>query len=80
LFGSSSNWLQTFLLLLQTSNKTERMNGEVRDGEKVMMGLKKVNALILTGYHRRQFIKKLEKTSYNIPDNEMRNYLTLPYS
>jgi hypothetical protein len=56
------------------------MNGEVRDGEKVMMGLKKVNALILTGYHRRHFIKKLEKISYNIPDNEMRSYLTLPYS
>lgn len=37
------------------------MNGEVRDGEKVMMGLKKVNALILTGYHRRHFIKNWKK-------------------
>jgi hypothetical protein len=28
----------------------ERMNGEVRDREKVMRGLKKVNTPILTGY------------------------------
>jgi transposase-like protein len=32
------------------NNKMERMNGEIRDREKVMRGLKKVNTSILTGY------------------------------
>jgi transposase-like protein len=32
------------------NNKIERFNGEVRDREKVMRGLKKVNTSILTGY------------------------------
>jgi putative transposase len=32
------------------NNKMERLNGEVRDREKVMRGLKKVNTPILTGY------------------------------
>lgn len=32
------------------NNKMERMNGEVRDREKVMRGLKKVNTPILKGY------------------------------
>jgi hypothetical protein len=32
------------------NNKMERMNGEVRDREKVMRGLKKENTLILKGY------------------------------
>jgi transposase-like protein len=32
------------------NNKMERMNGEVRDREKVMRGLKKVNTPILAGY------------------------------
>lgn len=32
------------------NNKMERMNGEVRDREKVMRGLKKVDTPILTGY------------------------------
>ena len=32
------------------SNKMERLNGEVRDREKVMRGLKKMNTPILTGY------------------------------
>jgi len=32
------------------NNKMERFNGEVRDREKVMRGLKKVNTPILTGY------------------------------
>jgi transposase-like protein len=32
------------------NNKMERMNGELRDREKVMRGLKKTNTLILTGY------------------------------
>jgi transposase-like protein len=32
------------------NNKMERMNGEVRDREKTMRGLKKVNTPILTGY------------------------------
>jgi putative transposase len=32
------------------NNKMERLNGEVRDREKVMRGLKNVNTPILTGY------------------------------
>jgi putative transposase len=32
------------------NNKMERMNGEIRDREKTMRGLKKVDTLILTGY------------------------------
>ena len=32
------------------NNKMERLNGEVRDREKVMRGLKKVDTPILTGY------------------------------
>jgi putative transposase len=32
------------------NNKMEQMNGEVRDREKVMHGLKKVDTPILTGY------------------------------
>jgi putative transposase len=32
------------------NNKMERLNGEVRDREKVMRGLKNVNSQILTGY------------------------------
>ena len=32
------------------NNKMERLNGEVRDREKVMSGLKKMNTPILTGY------------------------------
>jgi putative transposase len=32
------------------NNKMERMNGEVRDREKVMRGLKKVDTPILKGY------------------------------
>jgi len=32
------------------NNKMERLNGEVRDREKVMRGLKNENTLILTGY------------------------------
>jgi putative transposase len=32
------------------NNKMERLNGEVRDREKVMRGLKKSNTAILTGY------------------------------
>jgi putative transposase len=32
------------------NNKMERMNGEVRDREKVMRGLKKVDTPILMGY------------------------------
>ena len=28
----------------------ERLNGEIRDREKVMRGLKKINTPILTGY------------------------------
>jgi putative transposase len=32
------------------NNKMERMNGEVRDREKVMRGLKTTNTPILTGY------------------------------
>jgi putative transposase len=32
------------------NNKMERLNGEVRDREKVMRGLKKVNTSALTGY------------------------------
>ena len=34
----------------QNNNKMERMNGEIRDREKVMRGLKKVDTPILTGY------------------------------
>jgi hypothetical protein len=34
----------------QNNNKVERLNGEVRDREKVMQGLKKVDTPILTGY------------------------------
>jgi putative transposase len=34
----------------RNNNKMERMNGEVRDREKVMRGLKKVDTPILTGY------------------------------
>ena len=32
------------------NNKMERLNGEVRDREKVMRGLKKANTTVLTGY------------------------------
>jgi putative transposase len=32
------------------NNKIERMNGEVRDREKVMRGLKRKDTSILTGY------------------------------
>jgi hypothetical protein len=32
------------------NNKMERMNGEVRDREKVMRGLKKTGTPVLTGY------------------------------
>jgi putative transposase len=32
------------------NNKMERMNGEVRDREKVMRGLKRMDTAILTGY------------------------------
>lgn len=32
------------------NNKMERMNGEIRDREKTMRGIKKVDSLILTGY------------------------------
>lgn len=32
------------------NNKMERLNGEVRDREKVMRGLKKTNTPILKGY------------------------------
>ena len=32
------------------NNKMERMNGEIRDREKVMRGLKKMNTPILKGY------------------------------
>jgi putative transposase len=34
----------------RNNNKMERMNGEVRDREKVMRSLKKVDSPILTGY------------------------------
>jgi putative transposase len=34
----------------RNNNKMERLNGEVRDREKVMRGLKKVNTSTLTGY------------------------------
>jgi transposase-like protein len=34
----------------QNNNKMERMNGEIRDRENVMRGLKKVDTPILTGY------------------------------
>jgi hypothetical protein len=33
------------------NNKMERMNGEIRDREKTMRGIKKVDTPILTGYH-----------------------------
>jgi hypothetical protein len=33
-----------------TNNKMERLNGEIRDREKVMRGLKKPDTPILTGY------------------------------
>lgn len=32
------------------NNKMERMNGEVRDREKVMRGLKKMDTVVLPGY------------------------------
>ena len=32
------------------NNKMERLNGEIRDREKVMRGLKRVDTPILTGY------------------------------
>jgi putative transposase len=32
------------------NNKIERLNGEVRDREKVMRGLKKTDTTVLTGY------------------------------
>ncbi|WAM22356.1 MAG: hypothetical protein OI717_00075 (plasmid) [Candidatus Methanoperedens sp.] len=32
------------------NNKMERINGEIRDREKVMRGLKKTDTLILKGY------------------------------
>jgi transposase-like protein len=34
------------------NNKMERMNGEIRDREKVMRGLKKADTVILTGYQQ----------------------------
>ena len=32
------------------NNKMERMNGEIRDREKVMRGIKKMDTVILPGY------------------------------
>jgi putative transposase len=32
------------------NNKMERMNGDIRDREKTMRGLKKIDTPILTGY------------------------------
>ena len=32
------------------NNKTERLNGEIRDREKVMRGIKKKDSVTLTGY------------------------------
>ena len=40
----------TFKGKLHNNNKMERMNGEVRDREKTMRGLKKTDTPILTGY------------------------------
>jgi len=38
------------LHLTENNNKMERMNGEIRDGERVMRGLEKKDTPILTGY------------------------------
>ncbi|MCE2507304.1 MAG: transposase, partial [Nitrosopumilaceae archaeon] len=32
------------------NNKMERLNGEIRDGEKVVRGIKKVDSVIIDGY------------------------------
>ena len=32
------------------NNQMERLNGEIRDGEKVMRGIKKKDSVTLTGY------------------------------
>lgn len=43
--------MESFILLRTVlENKMERFNGEVRDREKVMRGLKRVDTPILTGY------------------------------
>ncbi|HEY4680601.1 MAG TPA: DDE-type integrase/transposase/recombinase [Nitrosarchaeum sp.] len=34
----------------RNNNKMERLNGEIRDREKVMRGIKKKNSVTLTGY------------------------------
>ena len=38
------------MILGNNNNKMERMNGEIRDREKVMRSLEKIDTPILTGY------------------------------
>lgn len=53
------------------NNKMERMNGEVRDREKVMRGLKKGNTQILTGYQLfHNYIRPHEALRGNSPDEK----------
>ena len=47
---SSSDIQRNTLSVDPNNNKMERMNGEIRDREKVMRSLKKPDTPILTGY------------------------------
>ena len=50
------------------NNKMERMNGEVRDGEKVMRGLKRTDTPILKGYQLyHKFIRQHEALKGETP-------------
>jgi putative transposase len=46
------------------NNKMERMNGQVRDREKVMRGLKRTDTAVLTDKKQRRVLSKAIKRQY----------------
>jgi hypothetical protein len=51
------------------NNKMERMNGEVRDREKVMRGLKNTDSPILNGYQIfHNYIRPHENSAFRVPE------------
>ena len=55
----------------QNNNKMERLNGEIRDREKVMRGLKRADTPILTGYQiYHNFIRPHESLDGRTPADE----------
>jgi len=51
------------------NNKMERMNGEIRDREKVMRGLERKDSPILTGYQLfHNYIRPHKALDYRTPD------------